>query len=148
MDVSGTDRLNRLVSLCGWYESLPFNTIYHVLCYTSVKEVITLANDGFDELQDFFEKAEQGAKELQGQHEYELGEILTDSFISNHTTSSSLDSWWESGKFNTDDLDSVDPKVLDSYVQQSTQFSTFDDMLEEAGAQYAARKLGFDNWRF
>lgn len=104
-----------------------------------------MANDGFDELQDFFEKAEQGAKELQGQHKYELGEILTDSFISNHTTSSSLDSWWESGKFNTDDLDSVDPKVLDSYVQQSTQFSTFDDMLEEAGAQYDARKLGFDN---
>jgi len=104
-----------------------------------------MANDGFDDLQKFLQQAEQGAKELQGNHEYAVDEILTDSFISNQTRFSSLDGWWEAGNFGTDSMDEVEDKALDTYVDQSTSFSTFDDMIEEAVSQFTAKKLGFDN---
>ncbi|MFC6290637.1 hypothetical protein [Levilactobacillus angrenensis] len=104
-----------------------------------------LSINGLDEVQGFLDKAEKGVKELDGKNEVELGAVLTDNFISTHTKFNDFDSWWKSSGFDVSDPHEVPDADLASFIKETSDFNSYDAMVEDALGGYLANKLGFDN---
>lgn len=100
--------------------------------------------DGLDDLIKSFDKMEKNAKELDGDHNIPLGDLLNEEFMSKNTKFSSIDDFFDKSPFTVEtdeDFDSIDENKLDEYVQENTKFSSWIDMLEDAQELYMESKL-------
>lgn len=73
-----------------------------------------------------------------------FGQLFTESFMTKYTQFSSIDELFESGGFkvdNEEDFDAIPDAELDEHVRKTTNFESWEDMLNEAGAEYVAREL-------
>lgn len=61
-------------------------------------------------------------------------DLLTDSFISNHTKFSSFEELLSSGGFSTD-FEEIDDDNLDEYIKSNTPFESLDDMIFDAAEE-------------
>ena len=102
--------------------------------------------DGLDKLQKELKKMERNAKKLNGTHQIPLNELFTSSFMRKHTKFSSIDAFFKASGFKADtqeDFEAIPDSELDKFVAKNTKFRTWEDMLGEAGSEYALKKLGF-----
>lgn len=100
--------------------------------------------NGLDDLIKSFEKMEKNAKELDGNHNIPLGDLMNEKFMSKNTKFATIDDFFENSPFTVEtdeDFDSIDKDELDEYVQENTKFSSWEDMLEYATEFYSESKL-------
>lgn len=100
---------------------------------------------GFKELENKLNQMQKSAEELDGST-VALNDLFTKSFMNKYTNYSSFDELLESGNFivnSQEDFDNIPDSELDLHISQNTKFNTFQDMLDEAGADYALKQLGF-----
>ena len=97
---------------------------------------------GFDDLMNTFDNLLRNAESISGENEIPLEELLSTSFIHNYTAFTSIGEFEDSSGLDFSNLEEIDSNLLDQFVSEHTKFSSWDDMLSEAGKQWAAKKLG------
>lgn len=100
---------------------------------------------GLDELENGLNQMQKSAEELDGST-VTLDDLFTQNFMRKYTNYSSIDELFEAGNFivnSQEDFDNLSDSKLDLHISQNTKFNTFQDMLDEAGAEYALKQLGF-----
>ena len=83
--------------------------------------------------------------EINGDHGVQLSALITDDFIHRHTSFSSFDSFLDAGGFHCETLDdfiAVPEDKLDSYIAETTKFSSWQNLLNVATAEYVKRQYG------
>lgn len=99
---------------------------------------------GFDDMSKKLDNMVKNAEKISGEHSYEISEILSDSFMQKNSRFSDANSFLsEIGIHNNDDLEAYPDDKMDAYVSNETHFSTWQDMLSEAGGEFVANRLGF-----
>ncbi len=101
---------------------------------------------GFDDFSNLLGDLERKARKLDGKQEVPIEEILTPDFLSSCSKYASIDSFFEAGGFSFEsqkEFEQIPDEELEAHVQATTKFGSWDEMLTEAGEQYALRQLGF-----
>lgn len=101
---------------------------------------------GLDQLENRLNNMEKAAKELSAKKEVPLSDLFPSSFMRKYTNFSSLDELFNAGGFkieSQEDFEAIPDSELDKHISATTKFSSWQNMLNEAGVQYAAKKLGF-----
>ncbi|WP_218915171.1 hypothetical protein [Caldanaerobius polysaccharolyticus] len=102
--------------------------------------------EGLDKLQKKFEQIQKAAKELEKTKTVSFNELFTSSFMNKYTNFSTIDEFFEAGKFvinSQEDFEAIPDKELDAHVKNSTVFSSWNDMLSKATEIYISKNLGF-----
>lgn len=100
---------------------------------------------GLEELQNKLAGIAKKAEELDGQHNIPVSELLTESFLSRHTSFSTAEEMLKSSGFKTEtdaDLAAIPVHDLDNYIRLISSFDSWQSMLGAAGQEWAKRKLG------
>ena len=101
---------------------------------------------GFDDLMKQLNKMETAAKELDGTHDVNIEEVFDIKFMRKYTTYDDFDAFLVGGGFKVEsqqDFEELPEDQLDSYIQRTTKFDSWQSMLSEATEQYVVKKLGF-----
>lgn len=101
---------------------------------------------GFDKLEKKLKKMEQSAKELDGEHEVAFSDLFTKSFMNKYTNFSTFDDFLTAGGFDVnskEDFEAIPDDDMDNHVSDTTKFSSWQEMLNEAAEEYTLKKLGF-----
>ena len=104
---------------------------------------------GLDDLSRKLKDLERNAKKLQGTHNVPLSELFSPSFIRRYTRFSSLDDLGRKAEergFTLEsqaDWDNLPKDVWDAFIAEHSQFSSWQEMLNEGAADYTKRQLGF-----
>jgi hypothetical protein len=101
--------------------------------------------EGLDELSKKLDKLAKSAEELDGTHNVSMTDILTPSFISEHTRFADADELYEASGFKCDsqeDFEAIPEDELDKFIQSESSFDSWQDMLGAAGEKWAISKLG------
>ncbi|MBM7585834.1 hypothetical protein JOC86_002376 [Bacillus pakistanensis] len=103
-------------------------------------------NSGFDDLGKQLKKMERNIKDYENGKEVGFNELFNESFMRKYTDFGNIDNFFEESPFTVEtneDLENIDDSKLDAYVSQTTRFSTWEAMLNEAGKIHLTKKLGF-----
>lgn len=103
-----------------------------------------MKRDGFDEFSQRLNEIADHASEIHGKQSVPLEDLMTDSFIREHTTYSNFDSWFEAGGFSaesTEEFEAIDESVLDQYVASTTKFNDWQDMLHKAAGTWGLNQI-------
>lgn len=90
-------------------------------------------------------RLQRKAKELDGEHEVPVGELLTPKFMAEHTAFADIDAWMEASGIpieGAEDFAALPKADMDAYVATSTDFADWQEMLGAALAEYMGRQLG------
>ena len=101
---------------------------------------------GFDKLEKQLRQMEKGAKELSQTKRISFEELFPASFMQKYTSFSSMDELLDAGGFKVEsqeDFEAIPDIEFDKHIAANTRFKSWEDMLDEATSQYAAKKLGF-----
>ena len=101
---------------------------------------------GFDNLKNMIEKLERGIENVQGEHSVPIKELLTPSFLRQHTTIESVDELLEGSPIpinSTEDFRAVPTVVWDEYIRGISSFKSWREMVTEAAKEYFLRKFDF-----
>lgn len=99
---------------------------------------VTKTDNALDEL-------EKRAKELDGNREVRLSELLTPKFISENSNFQDLDELFEASDFeieSKEDLEAIPDQEWNDFISKNTKFSSWEDMQKEAIIAYTKRQLG------
>lgn len=127
-------------------EAAQCSIIEVIRAHTNKEEMALIKFDGFDELSKKLDELKESAESIQGT-QVPLGELLTPGFLAKHTRFLSEDELFEASGFSvqsTEDFEKIPDEEWDNFIQQNTPFATWSDMLSAAGAEWAQKKLGFD----
>lgn len=86
------------------------------------------------------------AEELDGQHSVPIDELFSSSFISKHTSFSNADEMFEASGYKIekqDDFEAIPDDKWDEFISSISDFPDWQAMLNEAGKEWAAKKIGF-----
>jgi hypothetical protein len=98
---------------------------------------------GMKEFQKELKNMARAAKELQGDHQVPLHELLTDAFLRKHTSFNSFAEFEQQEIFSKySSFEEIPDDELNAFVSANTKFSNWTEMLEEAVAEYTFKKLG------
>ena len=103
---------------------------------------------GFDDLQKQLSNLEKAANEVAEKYNgsiVDISELLTCDFMEAHTEYSDYAEWFEDGGYlleSQEDFDALSEKDIDSYVQKTTDFDSWEDMLGEAATEQITKDLG------
>ncbi len=100
---------------------------------------------GIDEVIKSLNQLEEKARNLNGKHSVPISELLTVSFMSRNTKFSSFEAMLEASSFvvkSQEDFEKIPDEEWDKYVVASTEFLSWQAMLESAGSEWAKAKLG------
>ena len=101
---------------------------------------------GFDEFQKKLNQLAKNAKQLDGQHEVLVTELLGSRFLSRHTNISSAGELFEKSGFKIESPEgftAIPDEEWDEYIRLISSFSNWEEMLSKATEQWTANKLGF-----
>lgn len=101
--------------------------------------------EGLDELQKKLEDLAKNAEALDGRHNVPVSELLTDGFVSQYTSFSSVDEMFTASGFKIEtqeDFAAVPDTEWDNYIRSISRFDGWQSMLGAAGQEWAKRKLG------
>ena len=100
---------------------------------------------GLDELQRGLRRLQDRARALEGSHSVPVEELLTPGFMRRHVRGcSTAEEWFQRSGFRIDsqeDFKAIPDDAWDEYVRSSTSFSTWQGMIEAAGAAMIEKKL-------
>lgn len=88
----------------------------------------------------------QNAQAVSGEHQYSFNEIFTSDFMRQHTNHETIEDFLTDSPekiSNTEDFEKASDEILDNFVNEQTDFKTWEDMLATASQELIARKLGF-----
>lgn len=101
--------------------------------------------EGLDELQQKLDELSNSAKELDGEHHIPVSELLTDDFVSQHTSFSSADEMFRASGYEIqtqEDFAAIPDIEWDTFIRSISSFDDWQSMLGAAGQEWAKRKLG------
>lgn len=101
---------------------------------------------GFDELMSSLKSLEKKAHDLEGTHTVSFEKLFTSSFMEKHTHYSSFDDFLKAGNFvvkSQKDFEAIPDDVWNQYVENATDFASWDDMLGQATNEYLSSKLSW-----
>ncbi len=96
---------------------------------------------GLDKLQSEIKKLERKGKSIGGKRQVKLTELLTDSFIRNNSDYNSLQDMIDSFPREIDSEKDFKSKEWDEFVRTKSKFSSWEEMLQEAGDDWVKKKL-------
>jgi len=99
---------------------------------------------GLKEAQEKLKKLSEDAEQLDGQS-VALSEVLTDVFIQNNSSCDSLDDLIKASGFTVEsqaDFEAIPDDEWDDFISKITNFDSWQEMINSAGAIYARSKLG------
>lgn len=100
---------------------------------------------GFDELQNKLKKMVEGAKELEGQEQISIPDLLTEDFVSEHTKFRDAQQIFDESGFeinNAEDFKAIPDDDWDKYIAQISDFGSWSEMLKAATAEHVKCKMG------
>jgi hypothetical protein len=101
---------------------------------------------GFDELQKKLKKMAEGAKELEGEQQIPIPDLLTEDFVSEHTKFRDAQKIFDESGFeinNAEDFKAIPDDDWDKYIAQISDFESWSEMLKAATAEHVKRKMGW-----
>ena len=101
---------------------------------------------GLDDLQKNLQNLADKAEGLSGEHQVSFEDLFVEDFMKSNTKFASFNGLLDESPFTVDtpeDFEAIPDAEFDTYVAEVTEFESWEDMLEEASTQYAARQLGF-----
>jgi hypothetical protein len=101
---------------------------------------------GLDEVQRKLRQISDNAKKLQGEHQISFEVLFNNRFMEKYTDTSSIEEFLERSGFvinSQEDFEKIPNEEFDIYVQKNTQFSSWEEMLQEATGEYVSKQLGF-----
>lgn len=101
--------------------------------------------EGLDELQSKLDDLSKKAEKLDGQHNVPVSELLTDSFVAQHTSFSSVDEMFKASGFKVEtqeDFAAIPDIEWDNYIRSVSNFDGWQSMLDAGVQEWAKRKLG------
>ena len=107
-----------------------------------------MGSNGFDQLKNQLKQMQESVDKTMDEFngDVPLEKLLTTDFMSCHTSFTDVDNWLKAGGFNfecQDDYDNLDENKMDIYVQSSTDFQSWEEMLESASTEAIEASLGF-----
>lgn len=99
---------------------------------------------GLDKLQKEIKKLEENAKKMDGHNFIPFNELFSYEFMSKNTNFDSIDDFFRGAnvEINTqEEFEELDERVLDDAVVRFTQYSSWDEIIHEAGAIYVQEQL-------
>lgn len=105
-----------------------------------------IKTSGFEELDKELDRLADATEELNGEQDIPLDDLLVPEFIQEHSSFKTFDEMLKAGGFSMEteeDYDAIPDEVLDLHVSKTTDFTSWEQMLEEALSEYLSRKLGF-----
>ncbi|ANC75505.1 hypothetical protein ABE65_000950 [Fictibacillus phosphorivorans] len=101
---------------------------------------------GMKQLQNRLKELENNAEELEKTKSISFEELFTNSFMHQFTSFSSMEEMIEKSPYTVNsskDFAAIPDDEWDVYVRSHTSFTSWQEMLDKAGTDYAVRKLGF-----
>lgn len=101
--------------------------------------------EGFDKLQKKFDDFAKKVEVLDGQHHVPVSELLTDAFVSQHTSFSSTDKMFAASGFTIktqEDFAAIPDAEWDDYIRSISSFNDWQSMLHAAMQEWTKRKIG------
>lgn len=95
---------------------------------------------GFDELINKLEK-------IGGENEVSFGELFPDSFIKKHTEFETLEVLFEESDYDVkseEDFKQIPQEDWDNFIENHTEFSSWQDMMGKAFQRWVGEKLEID----
>lgn len=86
-------------------------------------------------------KLQQKAKELHGQREVPLSELMPDNFIRKNTNFQTLQAMLDAS--GIENLEEIGNEKFSKFISTHTRFSTWEEMIKVASTEYIKRKLSF-----
>ncbi|MDW3976929.1 hypothetical protein AB6F13_01365 [Staphylococcus saprophyticus] len=100
---------------------------------------------GFDKLYDDLDKLQKNAKSIDGTNDVDFKDLFSTKFMTNHTNTDDIYDFIEKSKLdikNSDDFDKVqNSNEWNSYVKNSSDFNSWDEMQESALQNYISDNL-------
>ena len=101
---------------------------------------------GFDKLEKELKQLQKNAKKLSNTKQVSFQELFPASFMKKYTSFSSMEEFLYEGGFDvqsTEDFEAIPEDLFDKYIASTTNFKSWEEMLQKATSQYAIKKLGF-----
>lgn len=102
--------------------------------------------DGLDDLQHELQQLEQNVQELTDGQDISFAELFTKSFMRKYTRFSSIDDLLDAGGFHAEtneEFDAIPETELDMYIANTTEFDSWEDMLNKAVEEYLLKNIKF-----
>ncbi|MBG9981937.1 hypothetical protein HZY86_02280 [Aerococcaceae bacterium DSM 111020] len=100
-----------------------------------------LDTSGLDKLKKDLDRQIKNAERLNGEHEVSFDELFPDSFMQEYTNFENIDYLEDKSKFNWKDISSIPDDELDSFVNRTTSFENWQEMLDEASQLWVNKQL-------
>ena len=100
--------------------------------------------EGLDAFQRQLDDLAKRAEDLNGKHGVPLGELLTDSFVAKHTKFSTFDDLLKASGFpceTLEEFEAIPQDEFDKHISATSDYSSWQEMVDDAAAEYIARKL-------
>ena len=104
-----------------------------------------MAMGSLNDLSKKLQKITNNARALNGKHSVPLGELMPPSFVSRHTRFENIDALFDAGGFKADTADefaAIPDDKLGEFIKANSKFSSWEEMLGEAGKAFTIKKLG------
>jgi len=101
--------------------------------------------DDLDDLADQFGEMADNAEELEGENEVAFEELFTEQLMRQHTDVASFDEFLEQSQWEVEseeDFEAIPEDEFDEYVNENTDFESWEDMYGTAGTEWMAREIG------
>lgn len=101
---------------------------------------------GLDELTKQLDRIAKGAEELDDTQSVPITELLSPEFVSSHTRFANAEEMFDASGFKVEsqeDFAAIPDVEWNEFIRSISSFSDWQTMLGEAGATWAAKKLGF-----
>ncbi len=98
-----------------------------------------------DEVIRKLEQIKRNAEELSGEHVIPFSDLFTSEFMDNYTDFESIDELIRSSGFpiqSSADIEKLPNDEWNDFIQKHTRFSNWTEMVQTAGKEYFAKKLG------
>jgi len=101
---------------------------------------------GFKELQKQLKDMERKARELEKGVNVSFEELFNENFMSKYTKFNSFEDFLTAGNFDVEsqeDFEAIPDEEFDAHVANNSKFNDWSNMMNTAGTEYTATKLGF-----
>lgn len=107
---------------------------------------MNLTGSGWDDLERQVADMSNAAKTLEGNYEVNLDELFSPEFMTRYTKYPDIETFFEESPWDlkTDnDFEDIPEDEFSEYVSKNTVFDSSDEMVQKAGQEWVATKLGF-----
>lgn len=103
-------------------------------------------NDQLNDLTDSLDSFQKKLEKNSGTQEVTFDVLFPNSFMTKHSKYSDIDSFLSASNINSqEDFDNVPESQFDVFVNANSDFSSWQNMQQQATNEYFAKKLGFSN---